>query len=309
MKKIYLVFLLLLSLSINAQTEIDGIMMNKNLFCVGAVYENSSWNKYWEASFLRENRNLGTVSTQKINLMGNYGVTRNFNVIFSLPYVQTNASAGTMKGQKGLQDFSMTFKYLPFEKTFGNAVLSLYTLGSFSLPTTNYDADYLPLSIGLQSKTATLRIMADCQKGNFFTTFSGAYIKRATIQIARNSYLTDEMHYTNEVDMPDAISFNARLGYRTNRLIIESVFENWVTQAGGFDISTNNMPFPSNAMNMTKIGINSKYTFDKVSGLSLVAGYNQVVEGRNLGKSQSVYGGVFYIISFNKNQKSQENEK
>jgi hypothetical protein len=306
MKKIYLSCLLLASIFMNAQTDIDGIMMSKNNFCVGTIYQYSSWNEYWEGSFKRENLNLGTVSTKSIGLMGNYGISDKLNAIFSVPYVATNASAGTMKGQKGIQDLSLTLKYMPLEKTVGKDTYSVYALGSFTTPLSDYPADYLPLSLGLHSKTVSLRLMGDYQRGNFFTTISGAYIKRANITIDRNAYFTDEMHYTNKVDMPDAISVNFRAGYRSNRLIAEFVIDNWVTQSGGFDITKNNMPFPSNTMNALKYGINSKYTFKKMSELSLVGGYNYVVEGRNVGKSNTFYGGAFYVINFKKTSKQDE---
>lgn len=306
MKKIYISCLLLIPLFMSAQTDIDAIMMSKNNFCFGAVYQYSSWKEYWEGDFKRENLNLGTVSTKSVGIMGNYGVSDKLNVLFSIPYVETNASAGTMKGQKGVQDLSLTIKYMPLEKTIGKSIYSLYALGSFSAPTSNYSADYLPLSLGLQSKTTSLRLMGDYQRGNFFTTFSGAYIKRANITIDRNAYLTNEIHYTNKVDMPDAISVNFRAGYRSNRLIAEFVIDNWVTQSGGFDITKNNMPFPSNTMNALKYGVNSKYTFKKMPELSLVGGYNYVVEGKNVGKSNTYYGGIFYVINFKKEKKQDE---
>lgn len=300
MKKIYLYGIILTGLFANAQTDIDAIMMSKNNFCVGAVYQNSSWSEYWEGTFKRENLNLGKVTTNTTAIMGSYGVTDNLNLIFSLPYVQTNASAGTMKGQKGIQDFTLSIKYMPIEKTIGKNTYSLYVLGGFSTPTTDYPADYLPLSIGMQSNTATFRLMSDFMRGKFFTTLSGAYVKRSNIKIDRNSYLTDEIHYTNEVNMPDVISVNLRFGYRSERLIAEAVIDNMVTQSGGFDITKNNMPFPSNTMNALKYGVNSKYTFKKIPELSLVGGYNYVAQGRNIGKSNTFYGGVFYIINFNK---------
>lgn len=300
MKKFYLSCLLFAPFFITAQTDIDGIMMSKNNFCFGAIYQYSSWDQYWEGTHKRENLNFGTVSTKSIGLMGNYGISDKLNAIFSLPYIETDASAGTLKGQKGIQDLSLTLKYMPLEKTIGQATYSIYALGSFSTPLSDYSADYLPLSLGLKSKTISLRLMGDYQRGNFFTTLSGAYVKRANITIDRDAYFTDEMHYTNEVDMPDAISVNFRAGYRSNRLIAEFVIDNWVTQSGGFDITNNNMPFPSNTMNALKYGISSKYTFKKIPELSLVAGYNYVVQGRNVGKSDTFYGGLFYVINFNK---------
>jgi hypothetical protein len=287
-----------------AQTEMDGIMMTKNNFCTGAIYEYSSWDKYWEGTYKRENLNFGTVSTQKIAINGNYGITDNLNVIFGIPYVKTNASAGTMSGQKGFQDLSLTLKYLFFETEIKGNSLSFYALGGFSTPTTNYEADYLPLSIGLRSKTGSLRLMSDYQYGNLFATVSGAYIKRSNIKIDRNVYFTNVMHYSNEVNMPDAISFNARVGYRTSRLIAEAVFDNWTTQKGGFDITTNNMPFPSNTMNMTKIGFNGKYNLKQIPGLAIIGGLNHVIIGRNVGQSDIFYGGLFYVLDFTKKNKN-----
>ena len=162
----------------------------------------------------------------------------------------------------------------------------------------------MPLSLGLRSKTGSLRLMSDYQYGNLFTTVSGAYVKRSNIKIDRNVYFTDAMHYTNEVDVPDAISFNARIGYRSSRLIVEAVFDNWTTQEGGFDITTNNMPFPSNTMNMTKIGFNGKYNLKQISSLAIIGGLNHVIEGRNVGQSNAVYGGLFYVIDFTKKMKN-----
>ena len=298
MRKLYLCYLILIPLLMSAQTDNDAIMMSKNNFCFGAVYQYSSWNEYWEGTFKRENLNLGTVSTQGVAVMGNYGITDKLNFLFSVPYLETKATAGTMKGQKGMQDLALTIKYMPLEKVVGNTVYSLYALGSYSFPTTDYTADYLPLSLGLHSKTATLRLMGDVQIHSFFTTISAAYSKRANIKIDRNSYLTDEIQYTNEVDMPDVINFNLRLGYRSTWLIAEAVIDNWTTQSGGFDITKNNMPFPSNTMNAFKLGVNAKYTLKKIPELAIVGGYNFVTEGRNVGQATSLYGGVFYIINF-----------
>ncbi len=308
MKKLYIICLILAAQHFYAQTEMDGIMMSKNNFCTGAIYEYSSWNKYWEGTFKRENLNLGTVTTEKIAINGNYGITDKFNVIFSIPYVKTNASAGTMEGQKGFQDLSLTLKYMFFEKNIKGNPLSFYALGGYSIPTSNYVADYLPLSIGLRSKVGTFRLMVDYQYKSIFATVSEAYVERSNITIDRNVYYTDVMHYTNQVKMPNAISFNARAGYRTSRLIAEAVFDAWTTQKGGFDITTNNMPFPSNTMNMTKIGFNGKYNLKQIPGLAIIAGGNHVVTGRNVGQSDTFYGGLFYVLDF-KTKTATTNEK
>jgi hypothetical protein len=297
------VMLLLSTSALRAQTDEDAIMMAKNNFCVGATYSHSSWDHYWEGTFKRNNRNLGTVSTQMIGLMGTYGLSKKLNILVNAPYVMTHATAGTLHGMHGVQDLSLWIKWLAVEQNIGNGVLSLYALGGGSLPLTNYIADYLPLSIGLHSKTLSGRIMADYQSGNFFVTASGTYTYRDNIKIDRTSYYTTEIHYTNEVDMPNMTSFNFRIGYRSERWIIEAVLAN-MTTLGGFDIRKNDMPFPSNKMNATMGGAHFKYNFKAVTGLSLTGGGNYTLAGRNVGQATAFDIGVFYVLNFSHKPKT-----
>jgi hypothetical protein len=269
------------------------------------MYGYSSWKNYWEGTLKRNNENLGTVSTQSFSLMGNYGIKDNLNVLVGLPYVRTKASAGQLKGQKGIQDISLWIKWMPLEKEWGPGMLSLYTIGGYSMPVSDYVADFLPLSIGLRSKNISLRAMADYQIGSWFSTISGTYIRRSNITLDRTSYYTTEPHYTNEVNMPDAMQWQWRVGYRNEGIIAEAILDNWTT-LGGFDITRNNMPFPSNRMNATRAGINMKYENLLVEGLSLVGGGNYTLWGRNMGQASSLNAGVFYILDFSKNGKKKK---
>lgn len=298
-KILSMLFLICCSAVGYSQTDIDAIMMSKNNFCTGFMYTHNSWDQYWEGTFKRNNQNLGTVSSQMIGVMGNYGLRDNLNLLFALPYISTKASMGTLAGQKGLQDLSLTVKWMPIEKKWGKGDFSLYTLGTLSAPTTNYVADYLPLSIGMRSKTAMVRLMLDYQVKHFFVTGSAAYIFRDRVTIDRPSYYTTELHNTNKVDMPDMTNYNLRTGYRSSTWIAEAVLDIAHTQ-GGFDITKNNMPFLSNQMNMTRAGANVKYTFSSIEGLSLIGNAMFTLSGRNVGQTTSVGAGVFYIFDFNK---------
>ncbi len=285
--------------SASAQTDVDAIMIPKNYFCSGVMYSHSSWKDYWEGTFKRNNLNLGTVTTQIYGIMGNYGVSNKLNVLFSLPYVTTNASAGTLKGMKGVQDLSITAKYRPVKKEFGNSKLSVFALGGVSFPVTNYVADFLPLSIGMHSNNAWVRGMVDYQIHSFFITASGIYTRRSNINIDRTAFYTDQVHYTNEVKMPDMAGYNVRAGLRNRHWIAEAVIDHFVT-LGGFDIRKNDMPFPSNKMIGTKAGVNFKYTFTSIRGLELTGGGNYVISGRNVGQGTTVDAGAFYIINLSK---------
>lgn len=288
--------------SVIAQTDLDAIMMGKKRFCIGPAFMFSSWKNYWEGTLKRNNENLGTVSTQSYAIMGNYGVNDKVNLLFNVPYVCTKATAGTLHGMNGLQDLTLFVKYLPIEKDLGKkGTLSCYAIGGVSFPLTNYVADYLPLSIGMKSNTAMLRALMDYQLENFFATGSATWVLRDNIKIDRTAYYTDHLILSNEVEMPNAANFNLRAGYRSERLIAEAVFNQWKT-LGGFDITRNNMPFPSNRMNAATIGAKVKYVIFTEHEFSVEGGADFTVSGRNMGQSNTFHGGLLYVFDFNKKE-------
>ena len=307
----FLLLFVTTALSINtvkAQTDQDAIMMNKNLFCTGLMYGTGSWNKYWEGTNKRENLNLGTVSSSSFSVMGNYGVKDNLNILFNAPYIVNKASAGVLHSIGGVQDLSAWVKWMPIEKDLKYGTFSLYFLAGASTPLSNYIVDYLPLSIGLKSNTLSGRFMVDYQINDFFITASETYTLRGNSTLERNAYYTTQMYLTNQVALPAVNTINLRAGYRSYWLIAEALLTDTKT-LGGFDITKNNMPFPSNEMNATSVGVNFKYEIPKVAGLSLVGGGNHVIEGRNVGQATAYYGGLFYILDFSKKSKKKSESK
>lgn len=301
-----LIMLFMINIYVRAQNDVDGIMMGKHLFCAGVMGASNSWNEYWEGTNLRINQNLGTVRTNMIGPMGSFGVSKNLNLLFSLPYVQTRATAGQLKGFRGVQDFSVLAKYRLYRKKSSHSSFSVFGIGGVSTPTNNYVKDYLPLSIGLGSKNLTLRGMLDYEYRNIFVTASSSLIARSNITIDRFAYYTTEMVYDNEVSMPNVVYTNLRAGFRNKEIVAEVVADQWTTQ-GGFDITKNNMPFPSNRMNQTRIGFNAKYEPVKWKGVSLTSAFYRTLEGRNMGKSSFFQFGFFYIFNFAKKTSTKTN--
>ena len=299
MKQFYLLLFLVLCRApyLHAQTDLDADMMAKHLLCTGPMYSYSSFDHYWEGIKERDNLNMGTVSTKTISWMGNYGISKRLNILFNVPYVITKASAGTMHGMKGFQDLSLFVKWLALKKQLGGVKISLIGVGGFSLPLTAYNADFLPLSIGVGSKNVTFRAIADMQHEHFFTTVSGSYVYRNNIALNRSAYYTTEMHLTNKVQMPDVAYVNLRTGFRSKRLVVEALCSN-MTTLGGFDITRNNMPFPSNRMNATMVGAETRFVPKAIRALTLMAEINYTVAGRNTGQSLMAGAGVNYIFSF-----------
>lgn len=282
-----------------AQTDMDAIMMNRKQFCQGLSYGHSSWDEYWEGTFKRNNQNLGTVSTQSIMYMGALGITDKLNVLAGVPYMWTKATAGTLHSFKGIQDLSLFVKWKPIKVKLGKNEFSLYTIGGFSTPLSNYVIDYLPLSIGLGSTNLSARGMIDYRRGRFTATGSATYTWRSNVKIDRTAYFDTEQHNTNEVRMPNSSTYQLRTGYRGRYILAEATLTKMVT-LGGFDIRRNDMPFPSNRMNATMVGAAAKYTFKKFTELSATGSVNYTISGRNVGQATAFDLGVFYAFYFGK---------
>jgi len=288
----------------SAQTDLDAIMMNKKQFCQGLTYDYSSWDHYWEGTFKRDNENLGTVSTQMLMYMPNYGITNNLNVMASVPYVWTKASQGPLHGMEGMQDLAVSVKWKPLTKSFGKNQFSLITIGGFSMPLSNYVIEFLPMSIGLGSTNLTARGMIDYRRGEFTVTGSAAYTWRSNVKLDKDSYYDTELHLTDEVDMPNQTLYQLRTGYRGKYLIAEALLTN-MTTLGGYDITKNNgQLYPNLRMNSTMVGANIKYTIKSFTNLAVVAGANFTIAGRNVGQSKTFNVGAFYAFYVGKKAKS-----
>jgi len=285
----------------NAQTDADALMIPKNVFCAGLTYSNNSWTNYWEGTFKRDNANIGKLTTNTYSAMGNYGITNKLDVLVMVPYVTTNASEGTLKGQHGMQDLMVALKWMAVQTEIGKGIFSVHGILEGSLPLSNYEPDFDPVAIGLHDKSASGRVLVNYQTGRFFIAGAGQYTYRDDITIDRNSYFTtNSIVYSNRVDMPNASNILASAGYRSLKLNVEAIVQK-STDYGGFDIRKNDMPFPGNKMNMTTAGGLVKYSF--LSGLEFTAQYNYVLAGRNVGQATTWSGSVFYLFDLSKKNK------
>lgn len=304
-----LLFGLLKSATLFSQTEQDAIMMNKRQFCTGLIFSYSSWEEYWEGTLKRSNENLGKVSTRSLMYGANYGITDDLNVMISASYVKTKASAGTLSGLDGIQDATLSVKWRAINKKIGDkSRVKAFVVGSLSTPLTDYVADFLPLSIGLGSTNLSGRVMLDYQYKKLSVTAWATYVLRSNIKIDRTAYYDTELRLTNEVKMPNAANYQLRAGYRGKYLLAEGTLTNWTT-IGGFDITRNNMPFPSNRMNATSAGVSIKYTIPSFVNLSVLASANYTLAGRNMGQATSFGGGIFYAFYFKRKTTASSDKK
>lgn len=276
-----------------AQMPHDAIYMGKKQLCVAGMYGYSSWNQYWENSFKRENFNIGTLTTQSVMVMPAYGISKRVNVILSLPYVWTSASAGNLMGQHGIQDISAWLKV----KAVQVGGFSLHGIVGGSIPVGKYIPDFMPMSIGMQCRTATARVLANYKhaKTGLYVTAHGSYGWRSNISLDRDAYLADNRVYnTSQVRTPNVYDAAARLGIQRRGWQTE-VFAEQSACLDGDNIRRNDMPFPTNNMQSTLVGWYGKFQ-PKHIGVNARVGY--VVDGVNVGQSTSYTVGVLYQIGF-----------
>jgi hypothetical protein len=311
--KISLVAMLILStFSANAQMMNDGIFMAKGSLCGGVTYMHDSWSRYWEGTLLRENKNIGTVTTQSVALMGNYGISDKLNVMFTLPYITTKPSEGTAQGMSGLQDLTMSVKYRALQ--FKN----LSVIGSIggSIPTNNYVADYMPFAIGTQSKTLFGRgILYYTLPENLALTVHGTYTARSNVRVDREMYFAGKGYFTNEMIMPNVTNLGAKLGHYSYRWQLEATLDHQITdgslewQEQGYlattaDIRRNDMPGLCNKFDFTRVGFIAAYRIPALKDLQIMVTGGKILSGRNVGESTTFSVGLSKIVGFSKSRAS-----
>lgn len=286
---------LLMPLVAQAQMPHDAIYMGKKQICFAGMYGNSSWNQYWENALKRENFNIGRHTTQSIMLMPAIGISQRVNVILSLPFVWTSTSAGNLMGQRGIQDLSAWLKV----KAVQAGGLSLNVIVGGSIPVGNYVPDFQPMSIGMQSRSVTGRLLANYKepKTGLYLTAHGSYGWRSNIRLDRDAYLAnDRVYNTNQVSIPNVYDAAVRLGVLRRGWQTEF----WAERTGcvqGDNIRRNDMPFPTNNVQATSLGWYGKVQPRNI-GLNARIGY--VVAGQNVSQSTTYTLGLLYQLNLTK---------
>jgi len=128
MKKYLIVFSLLFSSSnLYSQGKIDGFYRGKGnaTTVLGLGFEDA------KDYFAGTNKTGLSRSLYYANIYGAYGITNDFDVSFSLPYMSSNKISD-------LQDMSLFLKYRVYNTELGNGKLQLGLAGGFSTPIGNY---------------------------------------------------------------------------------------------------------------------------------------------------------------------------
>lgn len=305
MKKFLLLQVCCISLAttVIGQTFSDAVMMKKKQICFALMYDQGSWDEYWEGTNLISNANIGTFTRSTYMFMVAYGIADKLNVLVSAPYVSTKSDGGQLAGVKGLQDVNVALKYEIIKKDFGKHRVSALAVAQFGTPMSNYLSDYMPYSLGLGTQELTGRIIGQYEFNKMvYVRATAAYVWRGQTEVERPYYYNNGSYYTTYMDVPTAVNYQAVVGgwALKHNLRLEASYST-LNCLDGDDIRTWNMPQPTNKMEVTQAGLFAQYylqSIEPLKGFSLMASYNQVLDGRNMGKATGFGGGITYQFTF-----------
>ncbi len=278
-----------------AQTPADAVMMNPGEMCFDVSFGYSTWNEYWEGDSLRDNGNIGTMTTTTYAGGFMLGIMDRVNILAMLPYIKNAPSAGVVADVQDFQDISVFVKALLLEKQLGKGNFKTLASVGYSTPLVDYvpDAAY---PIGLACPDAIFRGITqyDADMG-LYARLDAAYHLRGTAALERSYYYTTQSYYGDEVDMPNALDYNATVGYITKnkKFQAEAAF-NGLTTFNGFDIRRQDGVFPSNDFESMRVGLNFDYYDLLTKGLAVHLNTGYVLAGSNIGKATMITGGVSY---------------
>jgi len=289
--------------SVMSQTPSDAAMMKKREACFAITYDQGSFDQYWEGTYLRSNETIAKVKRTTIMPMIAIGILDNLNFYVGVPYVQTQSdkpNGGQLQGVKGFQDLSIAVKYRALNKDIGNGTLALFAAGGFATPITNYLSDYRPYSLGNGTDEWSLRGIAQYKlKMGLYVRLMGGYLFRGQTQAERDFYYNNGAYYTSWMDVPSAWESNAVIGMwlLNNTLRIEASYYA-LNSTSGDDIRKYNAAQPTNKVVFDQFGLSAQYFIKPVKGLGVLVYYNQMLNGRNIGKVTTLGIGATYQFKF-----------
>lgn len=285
--------LILLTVNAHAQGLVDGFMRGQRRASLAIFGSQDTYDTYYINKAETKNPNLGTVTTQALTVVGTYGLGYDLDLIVAAPYVRTEASAGYFSKQEGFQDVSAILRWEAFDYKLGKrSKLSWQFAVGYSMPIQNYVNDAL-VAIGRGSKNLDARTLLHFKAPSFFITGQYGYVRRGQVTLDHTVNYYDPSHLDpyqgSKVNVPDVTELIVRGGFVCKRLNIDI----WGQQQTPYSAGTNigpGIPFPTNAVGFTRVGATAYVRLLKQLGLT--AGYNTTLDGRNVGKTSQINGGL-----------------
>ena len=286
-----------------AQTPSDALMMKKREACIALIYDHGSFDQYWEGTYLRSNETIATVSRISVMPMLAVGILDQLNFYVGVPYVKTGSSepnGGQLQGAKGFQDLTLALKYRFVNQELGNGKLAVFAASGYATPVSNYLSDYRPYSLGNGTSELSMRGIVQYRWNmGLYLRGMGGHLLRGQTEAERDFYYNNGAYYTAWMDVPSTWEYNGAVGLwlLDNALKIEVSYYK-LQSTSGDDIRKYNAAQPTNKVVFDQAGASAQYFVKNTKGLGVLAYYNQMLNGRNIGKVTSFGVGATYQFAF-----------
>jgi len=298
---------------LQGQTPSDAIMMPRHNACVLLSYDHSSFDEYWEGSYLRQNQTIETVTRKTVLPMIAIGILDQLDAYIGLPYVKTGSSTpngGHFAGVSGLQDFNLALKYNAMTKELPGGILNLLGTVGYSTPASNYLSDYMPYSLGFGASQFNLRAIAQYRlNSGIYMRLAVGHMWRGYTKAERDYYYNNGSFYTPWMDVPNAVDINAVAGIwlMDNKLKLEVAYAG-LRSTSGDDIRAYNPAQPTNKTEFDQLGLSAQYYFSQPQGPGILIYHNRILNGRNMPKLASYGIGLTYQFAYLNTPKLIDNE-
>ncbi len=143
---------------------------------------------------------------------------------------------------------------------------------------------------------------------SFYLTGTATYTWQTDVPIDAPYYFTNNhLFLTNIVKMPDVVNYSISPGYSRSGLMAQFTFSKMITQGGADvgDIRRQDIPFPSNRFIAARAGGMLMYPLPlkKLANTTLRLEYSRVIDGRNVGESNTFTLGLLETISFHRGRR------
>ncbi len=279
------------------------MMMKKRESCFALIYDRGSFDHYWEGTTLRTNEIIAKVTRVTVTPMIAIGIIDQLNAYVGVNYVKTESSepnGGQLQGAKGFQDLTIALKYRVYNAEMAQGKLSAFVASGFAMPITNYLSDYRPYSIGNGTQELSLRGIVQYRWNmGLYLRGMGGHLFRGQTEVERDYYYNNGSYYTPWMDVPDAWEYNAVAGFWLfdNSLKIEASYYK-LQSTSGDDIRKYNAAQPTNKVIFDQVSASVQYFTRQIKGVGVLAYYNQMLNGRNMGKVSGFGIGATYQFPY-----------
>ncbi|WP_461040959.1 hypothetical protein [Spirosoma harenae] len=276
-----------------AQSLVSGFMQGQRKASLAVWGSQQTYDTYYLNTTETKNPNLGSVTTQALTAAGTYGLGFDLDLIVAASYVRTEASAGYFPKQEGFQDAYAALRWEAYDYKLGKSLkLSWQFAVGYSMPIQNYVNDAM-VALGQGSKNLDGRTLLHLKGKSFFITGQYGYIRRGQVKLDHvvNYYDPSQLNPNSgsTVNVPDVTELIVRGGYVNKWLNLDVWGQHQTPHSEGTNMGPG-IPFPTNAIGFTRIGATAYVRLLPQFGIT--AGYNTTLDGRNIGRSTQINGGI-----------------